>query len=299
MRVHALLVATVALACNADNGRYDGAGGNDGTGAGTGGVGSGSTSPPSMTDSSSSGDGMNGSGMPDPMACNADFYGINAAGDLYLLDVLQGEYRQVALERPLQSQAIATGPDGLLYISDLMNGSRLWRVEPMSFQLGADVDLPPGQPVFRRAMFVGNTLLLGPDQGIYIAVEGPDGLDGPVAVVPGPPHTAGNGGDGIHIQGMGPDSVGTFDMQGRIAFTMLGGGDPASAMPVAGLQEQPITGAAFDREGRPWVSLESANTRMVRLAFQEGTLVATNQSFTFEGFRIDDLAPIRVLPEGC
>ena len=239
------------------------------------------------------------SGPPIPENCAADLYGASWEEQIWLLDVDSGTAIGVGLKDLPPSDAIATHPNGTIYVSDRVNPSRVFNFEPIAF-LPGDVVTVPTQMLpmyYARATFVGGDIVLGPEGSgpfhIFDPVDpfpmvasGPTGFFGTVGdMIPAPP-------------GVGTDALWVFDDLGDVHTIPLDGSMPPPPQAIIDLPDPAITGAARDRDGRVWISaIAGSDTWLYRLGMQGPPTVV--ESVRFENAVVHDLAPIFTLPGGC
>ncbi len=241
------------------------------------------------------------SGDPKAELCEIDLYGASMDGQLLLIDVDQG----FALPREaVASRAIATHPKtGDIYLAAFNSPGQLLTFGPMTFNpLPGSVMVPdiPPPPVYARAAFVGNILLVGSDAGPFFQFD-PNAQGG----MPGPMGIVGAGGDFVLGNDGPPGELWIFNEVGQYQLLPPPMPPPPAPPPPPPPQPLPppydaesVTGAAVDRFGRLWLSLAGdGDATLVHLERRGGGWITGDQIML--DIPVDDLAPVVVPPGGC
>lgn len=293
-----MAAVTVALGCTTKNPAYET------TGAGT----EGDPTSVEMSEgqvgtegaSESSGVDTTAGGMPVPSAeyCRSDLLAVNDHGELYLVDVDEGEAMLQISDTRIRSWAIATEPgSGTIYINSLDEPGIVWVVDPYEFEID---EVPLGvavEPleVFARSTFHDGDLWLGTEENhrfIRMSTSG-DFVHQEMSL------TFPRGGDMVFLE---PSCavVATLDASlHRVCFPV----DNTSVVPppeidVEGL-EGAFTGLAVDGMGRMWLSILQDGGPLYRVEYDDQPwAVVQTLELQVPLLRINDLAAVVELP-GC
>jgi len=243
-----------------------------------------------------SGDEETSTGEPPPMEalCMADLYGINSAGELHLIDVDTGTTVPLPPRRELGSWAVATDPNGTIYVNQYAQPNTVLVLEPVTFQL-QDMLLIPGRmlpEVARAGVDPDGMVWVGThDTNQFFRISPLDGTS-----VEHMPLGIGAGGDMMFLDSglaLIPSN------QGNLSLVDFSFRDPVvSDVPVAGLMGGTLlTGIARDTAGRLW--LGRLDGQLLRLGFMgpepDGAFV---DGMLELGVALNDLATM-VVPPDC
>lgn len=290
------IVSTAALllvlGCKTDNGAFqldeDGDGGSTTTTA--------TTEPTTSVDATGVADGSGGETEEVvDVPCEADLYGVNELGDLFLIDADSGQIEMILTGNQfVESWAMATHPsEGTVYISPINNPMVLRTLDPLTLDL-VDGSIALGGDAtgaIARADFDPDDMLwLGTDMtGRFLPFDTITETLG-VGVMFG----SGNGGDMVYLDAglaLVVDNAGLahlVDFDAPVVIPAVFNGIPGT-----------ITGLAYDDADRLWASTFEGKLLLVEEIW-EGATPEFDVIETIElGIDINDLSPVVDLPDGC
>jgi hypothetical protein len=236
--------------------------------------------------------------------CEADLYGINDQGILYLIDVDNGTLVEGTTSAGIASWAISTHPmDGTIYVSALDEPTMVQRIDPHTLMLDErSFPVPPtrGESVGREEVMARATfdprgqLWLGTDDTNSYVSFWPDDAMGTFSNV----GTEGRGGDMMFFDSecaMVPNLQGLVS---RVCFDINEITDTFMVMEVP--MAWGFSGIARDARDQVWLSTidtDGTLSYLVRVDHESEPWVVT-MAYALE-VGINDLSEVVELPNGC